>query len=108
MFDYIRCELPLPDGYAGRDLQTKDFNCLLLEHVISKDGRLMLASHRAGEPMVDANYHGLVHFIGSETAGYEPPRSGDFFRRAIRVFHRYSAKFTDGQLVSIDIVRDDD
>lgn len=26
MFDYIRCDQPLPDGWQATELQTKDFN----------------------------------------------------------------------------------
>lgn len=46
MFDYIRCERPLPDGWDMTGdvvgLQTKDFNCEMCTHVITADGRLML------------------------------------------------------------------
>ena len=41
LFDYILCEVPLPDGFAG-ELQTKDLGCYLLTHVITKNGRLLL------------------------------------------------------------------
>jgi hypothetical protein len=41
LFDYIVCEVPLPDGFTG-ELQTKDLGCYLLTHIITKDGRLML------------------------------------------------------------------
>jgi hypothetical protein len=143
MFDYIRCELPLPDGWSG-ELQTKDFDCEMVEHIISKEGRLMLdRGHNEEVPLMerrswkaewgdseaaqeehliealagcmrrvqkyeDANFHGLVNFCGLETVGYDPPEPGDVFKRPITVFHEYNAKFTDGQLVSIDIVHDDD
>lgn len=93
MFDYIRCEVPLPDGFVG-ELQTKDFDCAMGEHVITKDGRLVLAilDHTEEVPKAerpypdapdesilsiagsvrfiwrheDANHHGMVNFYGSE------------------------------------------
>lgn len=42
MFDYIRCEMPLPDGWQAPELQSKDFDCEMVTHVISKEGRMML------------------------------------------------------------------
>lgn len=40
MFDYVRCELPLP-AHQGEQYQTKDFaNPWMLEYVISPDGQL--------------------------------------------------------------------
>ena len=49
MFDYLRCEVPLPDGFTG-ELQTKDFACDIATHVITKGGRLMLdKGHRVDE-----------------------------------------------------------
>jgi hypothetical protein len=142
MFDYIRCEVPLPDGWQPDELQSKDFDCEMVTHYISKEGRMMLdCGHNEEVPLmerrgwkaewgdseeaqkehaleaimgcirripkyVDSNYHGVVNFYGSETVGYEPEQPGDTFRRAIRVFHDYEAKFTDGQLVGIELVRD--
>lgn len=92
MFDYIRCEAPLPDGWTPDELQTKDFACDLVTHVITKDGRLMLErideTHlvpkkerpypnedgllgmcgmlRYERSLHDSNFHGIVNFYGSE------------------------------------------
>ena len=111
MFDYIRSEIPLPDGFTG-ELQTKDFNCDMATHVIRADGRLILAvlDHIEEVPLAerpypdetgllkwagsmrtfwrheDTNFHGIVNFYGG--GGAEP-------------WHEYNAKFTDGQLVEI-------
>lgn len=53
MFDYIRCEVPLPDGWSG-ELQTKDFDCEMVTHVISADGRLMLdRGHDEAVPLLE-------------------------------------------------------
>ena len=115
MYDVIRCEPPLPDGWEPDELQTKDFDCEMVVHVITKDGRLMMdRGHNEEVPLAerpypdakpgtlaslcgimrrapkyeDANFHGIVRFYGIE-------RPGD-------VWHEYNAKFTDGQLVSIE------
>ncbi len=86
MFDYVRCEVPLPDDWNARNLQTKDFDCDMVTYTITKDGRLMLDNQH------DANFHGVVNFYGSEGL----------------IWHEYNAKFTDGQLVGIDLVPDDE
>ena len=87
MFDYIRCDYPLPDGWQPVGaLQTKDFDCEMVTHVITADGRLML-ERKAERPYPDApddsllsmcgsvrtecsqhnsNFHGVVNFYGSE------------------------------------------
>ena len=101
LFDYILCEVPLPDGFTG-ELQTKDLGCYLLTHVITKDGRLLLehvdridceletriTSHR------DANFHGMLRFYGSRD------RENDAWE-----WHEYNAKFVHGQLLSIERMR---
>lgn len=140
MFDYIRCEVPLPDGWQAPELQTKDFDCEMVWHIISKDGRLMLdRGHNETVPLmerplwraewgdskeaekehlidalcgsmrrvpkyVDANFHGIVHFYGLETTGYEPNERYGALGKPIYKSHAYDAKFTDGQLVEIVMV----
>lgn len=123
MFDRVRCEMPLPDGWVPDELQTKDFDCEMVEHLITKDGRLMLdrghyeevplserpytdapegdlrrlvGSIRRIPKMIDADFHGFVNFYGIEITGYEQGRP-------IYKIHDYRAKFTDGQLVMIEI-----
>jgi hypothetical protein len=115
MFDYIRCEVPLPDGWKPLDaLQTKDFNCELVEHLITKDGRLILeridhqevvpeeerpypnekgilgivGSIKTTTSRHESDFHGVIHFYGFE--------DGDPHK-----WHEYEAKFTDGKLVHI-------
>lgn len=114
LFDYVRCEIPLPDGFTG-ELQTKDIDDPFMNtHIITKDGRLMMevlvrtesvpkserpfpdaeegspaeiyGSVRFIREQKDANFHGLLNFYGG--GGSED-------------WHEYEAKFTDGQLVSI-------
>jgi hypothetical protein len=148
MFDYVRCEVPLPDGWEPHDLQTKDFDCELVTHVITKDGRLMLErideTHvvpkeerpypnddgllgmcgmlRTVRSQHDSNFHGVVNFYGSEyrTMDDKPAtprgvshcegRATDYTtgEPLKHIWHEYNAKFTDGQLVSIEMVPSDD
>lgn len=143
MFDYIRCEMPLPDGWNGHELQTKDFECDMVTHVITKEGRLMLERideihlvPRAERPyptedgllgmwgmmrtvksLHDSNFHGVVNFYGSEyrTIDDQPATPNGVAHQGgsvcdyttkeplKRVWHEYNAKFTDGNLVSIEI-----
>jgi hypothetical protein len=119
MYDYIRCEVPLPDGFTG-ELQTKDFDCQLVTHIITKEGRLMkeqidgyeevpkaerpypdasgndfhrfIGSVRTITSRHDAKFHGIVNFYGCD-GNHE---DGTY------QWHEYNAKFTDGQLVSIE------
>lgn len=124
MFDYIKCERALPDGFAG-ELQTKDFDCDMVTHRITADGRLMLTridrrelvpkSERpfpdAAEGTIeeiagsirtftsehDSHFHGWVRFYGSEGS----PNDETW------IWHEYRAKFTDGQLVTIELAPDE-
>lgn len=133
MFDYIKCEVPLPDGWSG-ELQSKDFDCEMVTHVISSDGRLMVdRGHNEMVPLlerpywkaewgndeaaekkhplealqgcmrrvknyVDSKHHGMVRFYGTETIGKDAEGYPKY------KWHEYSAKFTDGQLMSIEAV----
>lgn len=115
MFDYVRCEDPLPDGKPTPKslFQTKDFPEPYMDHyTITASGRLI--AHRTHEEAVpleerpypnetgflkwvgsirrvplgdeDLNWHGYLNFYGSDA----PDEWRDF-----------RAKFTDGQLVEI-------
>ncbi len=44
MFDYVRCEYPLPvvEGANELSYQTKDLECTLFTYVIRKDGRVYI------------------------------------------------------------------
>jgi hypothetical protein len=121
LYDYVRCEVPLPDGFEG-ELQTKDFDCPYLEtYTITKAGRLYFryvaervpvpesewkyagdtdALHKLWheqsktKPIFaerDLNFHGMLSFYGCE---------GQHADGTWR-WHQYRAKFTDGQLVEI-------
>lgn len=113
MFDYLRCEYPLPDGYTAPEFQTKDFDCEMVTHVITADGRLMMdrgeyvATPKEELPypdakpgtwqsicgimrrvpnMVQSDFHGWLNF-------YDYNEKDEW--------HEYNAKFTDGRLVEI-------
>jgi hypothetical protein len=98
LFDYIVCEVPLPDGFTG-ELHTKDLGCYLLTHIITKDGRLMLEHVDRSDEVLetrttsrrDANFDGTLRFYGSRD------REDNTWE-----WHEYSAKFVHGQLVSIE------
>jgi len=98
MFDYVKCEMPLPDGKPTPIdyFQTKEFDCPYLEmYTIRADGRLI---HRKPaydcDPLgteardIDTNFHGLLNF-GSYDVKTKESRE-------------FVAKFTDGNLVSIE------
>jgi hypothetical protein len=111
MFDKVICEVPLPDGWKpeASDLQTKDFECCLTTIKISSDGKLHRLEwesepydldepdwlgmtkglRRINERWAEIWFHGFMNFYGNETDGW----------------HEYSAKFTDGELVSIMVVQ---
>ena len=97
MFDYVKCEVPLPDGWDAGDLQTKHFGCDLDLYTITRDGRLTrryLSDFLAVPEMdieCDIIFHGIFRFYGTDK---EKKR------------HEYAAKFTDGQLVKIETVED--
>lgn len=65
LFDYIRCEYPLPDGFDGDvEYQTKDTpNQYLDRYTIAEDGRLLDPDGRA------IAFHGDVEFYASNWSG---------------------------------------
>ncbi|UCV07030.1 hypothetical protein [Dechloromonas denitrificans] len=116
MFDHIRCEVPLPDGFVGDPLfQTKDFERVLATHAIRDDGLYLDGGHyetvpKAERPNPDAEEgtledlkgslrwvpnlarhpeaHGIIIFYGADAAGK---------------WHEYEAKFTDGELIGVKV-----
>jgi hypothetical protein len=93
LFDYVRCERELPDGYQG-ELQTKFFSGPnLLTHVITREGRLLRTTVHAGadpnDPKQDVTEHHDVNLTGEFRFG--------------RVGQDYIAQFRAGQLVEIRI-----
>jgi hypothetical protein len=108
MYDSIRCEQPLPDGWQpDEQMQTKDLDCELLDYVITKDGRLLCnrghfenlpdryleyeeafkffaetantGTRRAPE-LADTSFDGVLRFGGLEVIGYEPGQNPVLYR----------------------------
>jgi|HubBroStandDraft_5_1064220.scaffolds.fasta_scaffold1018938_2 hypothetical protein len=103
MFDWVKCEVPLPDGFVSDNFQTKDFENLLYQYTITKEGKLT----RTGsgdwlDPEDDVElsveivpFHGIFEFYDYEHNKDVNDKNFKF------VWHEYEAKFTDGNLVSI-------
>lgn len=116
MYDHIRCEVPLPDGFEGEPLfRTMDFERVLATHAIREDGLYLDDGHyetvpKAERPHPDAaegtledlkgslrwvpklvlhsEAHGTIHFHGEDAAGKQ---------------HDYEARFMDGELIGIKV-----
>ena len=100
MFDYIRCDRVMPDGFDGlcHEFQTKDFDWPYMErYEIRADGTLWhdVVQYDSG-PSVQPGWHQIEHH------GYV-----DFYTFDADKFHEYRAKFTDGVCVSIEYSDDD-
>lgn len=99
MFDdvIVECDLPGPP-VADRRFQSKDFGCHLDLLTITREGRLLITTWR----LVDAPKREFIKLTGEQ----DPPRDlnyhgmFNFYKGA----DRFNAKFTDGQLVSIERV----
>jgi hypothetical protein len=102
LYDTVKCDVPLPDGWTGTDMQSKDLDCGMDTYRISADGRLMQRYVAELVPVPeseweyvgdsdplhaiwheqsktkpvweerDTNYHGYLTFYGTEVVGYEP------------------------------------
>lgn len=108
MFDFVRSEVTLPDGFDG-ELQTKSFDSTLATILIKADGRLLIEEvqyerlppkeGQLGKPLKlgflgelqrkssrwrDINFHGDFSFYGLDD------KSGQW--------HGYVARFTHGEL----------
>ena len=110
MFDDIRCERPLPDGWHRRGMQTKDLDCDLSQYRITAEGTLEVQRREmapAGPPRqhpfipswgdyqpmkcvrewwVPVPYHGDIYFYGG---GFDDD------------WHEYRARFNEGVLTTL-------
>jgi hypothetical protein len=88
MFDYVRCEYPLPDKEAQNEVfQTKDFECLRDTYFITSDGKLFMKGAKQRDPML-IQFQGDICFstaLASEQEGET-------------VLYEYLARFTKGKL----------
>lgn len=103
MFDYIRCERVMPDGFDGHGhlFQSKDFGCEMHIYTIEEDGRLMhedsgspWCSDPKPWPIRPEPFHGFLRLYTLDG----DPNGAEYWWR------EYNAKFTDGRLVQIDTV----
>ncbi len=105
MFDYVKCEYPLPDPeLQTEEFQTKDFDCVMDAYIITSEGRLLLQPSQwvdiSGQPLndpgppTDIDHHGYLRFYTSRNGPHG------------RLWYEYSARFTDGQLVSIERIQE--
>lgn len=99
VFDYLRCEYPLPGpGNDGREWQTKDTPAMYLEeYTITVDGRLVhtRASHGDEPEGFCSNFTGEVRFYDAWDRTAPPERSGRI---------EYSAYFRDGRIRELHCV----
>lgn len=91
MFDEIRCQAPLPDGYDASNewFQSKSFpDCCLCRYTITATGRLIDSAGNDLEPEGYLNFYTM-----------DPP-SDDLSDRDSR-WREYRARFVSGQLHGI-------
>lgn len=137
MFDYVVCEVPLPDGGRPGEMQSKDFDCSMTTIRISAEGRLLIERYESytvpkeerpypnAEPgswqevcgiwgkrnrrWEDMHFHGDFNFYGNERVGEPEPVlcNGKWSYERRRVWREYIARFTEGQLTGIRAMGDD-
>ena len=119
MFDNITWEYPLPDEEHNKlAFQSKDFDCLLDNYRVSKEGRLLFETYRT-EDHSDHNATGIDRLLGCMTripTGWEDVNFHGWFgfytsicktgedlhtNKCDHDWIEYEAKFTDGQVVEI-------
>jgi hypothetical protein len=108
MFDYVKSEVPLPDGYTG-ELQSKSFNFVLTTILIRADGRLLIKDQKyESVPLSERPFphHPRTRLVGSLPVTDEGWRDLDFhgdfrfhgYDSSAKAQHDYLARFTHGQL----------
>jgi hypothetical protein len=107
MYDYVHCEVPLPDGYVG-DMQTKDFDCFFGTILIRTDGRLLVEEGDWEAVPLDEQPNPKIPMFGTFRVTNKRWRDLDFhgdFRfhgsRDRGDWHEYLARFTHGVLETI-------
>jgi hypothetical protein len=138
MFDYVVCEVPLPDDAQISEFQSKDLDCEMTTIRISAEGRLLVERYEVydvprekrpypnAEPgswqsicgimgkrnrrWEDLNYHGDFNFYGDEQVGDPEPvlQGGKWSYARKRVWREYMARFSEGRLSRIWSVHDRD
>lgn len=102
MFDYIKCEHPLPDGFDDQkqEWQTKDLACELAIFTITADGRLVRTGGVYGIAINCDDHHGDIHFYGGNWcgSGFGCVMTRDDMPHWSRL---YTARFSEGKLLRI-------
>jgi hypothetical protein len=123
MFDYIRCDYPIPVSkemlewdldMQNMEYQTKDLDNFMEEYFINPEGELYYTHHErewvddddaflkgyfkiVKSEVRPANYHGTMEFYCYEDLG---PKDGKHYS----ISADYEAKFTDNKLVHIELI----
>lgn len=100
LFDYVRCNYPLPDAGANDAIyQTKDTEQQYLRvYTITEDGRLL------GPDGVDTEFHGDLNFYASNWSGSTPTLGGIAMTTEDDkpwAAWDYVAHFTDGRITKL-------
>lgn len=116
MFDYVRSLITLPDGFDG-ELQSKDFDCKLSVIEIREDGTLWIedfdrevvpAEERPHpDPNDPLHWVGMLRSVNRRWRKIEHHGHFNFYGSSPDAWHEYDAKFTDGRLVEIKLIEDD-
>ncbi len=118
MFDYIKCEYPLPIlEMRGRTFQSKSLECLMETYLISKEGRL-LEKREIWEKTGKQIHNEFLHinedeYVVKETLLDDTNYHGDVYFYDFRVpedvdshLVTFKARFTNGTVESIDEVKE--
>ncbi|HET6492005.1 MAG TPA: hypothetical protein VFG44_03440 [Burkholderiales bacterium] len=100
MFDEIRCDAPLPDGYdaSGVWFKSKSFpDCCLCRYTITKAGRLVDSAGNDLEPEGYLNFYTIDPPFADATESDRQSR-----------WREYRARFVAGQLQAIVVVSEND
>lgn len=103
MFDEIRCEAPLPDGYDASEVwfQSKSFpDPCLCRYTITREGRLIDSRGNDLEP------EGYLTFYTSDPEDSKPSVPGR--SRSPGRWREYRARFVAGQLGRIELVAENE
>lgn len=110
MFDHVRSQIALPDGFTGQ-MQCKDFDCQLAMVEIREDGSLWIERFEheivplAERPYPDADDWragiGMLRRINERWEQIPFDGEMNFYGGNGDYWHEYFAQFTDGKLVSI-------
>jgi len=105
MFDYVRVEYPMPQGWQDREFQTKGTEAMAMDtYVISQEGRLLYEDYRL-EPTDELNFFGLPLLRRADKRLVDTEFHGDLRFYDFEIPNDchselvdWQARFTNGQL----------